>query len=423
MPTETHRQNLHDHDVEVREARGMPVTHRAAPAAPGRRSVMGNGLKLGRLLGIEIRLHFSVLIIFGLIVFSLASTTFPSWHPNWSPSLTWGIAFAAAVLFFISLLAHEMAHSLVAKAKGIKINAITLFLFGGVSELRSNPKTPGAEFLIAIAGPAMSVLIGLTSIALAYVTLDAATLNLLTEDPTAAFASLGPMATLLLWLGPINLFLAVFNMVPGFPLDGGHVLRSVIWAVTKDPRKATRWAANAGKGVASLIMGWGIYLFVVGAFIDGVWQLLMAWFLYSAARNAHADAVLRQHIAGLTVGDLMETSFDTVPADEDVAAFTRRLAHSPQQLWPVIDAGRLSGVVSLHQVADVPDHARSTTLVGEIMTPIESAPMLSAKAPASTALQCLAESDQGIVLVKDDNGVIGLLSQHDVMRWLTLFTH
>jgi Zn-dependent protease/predicted transcriptional regulator len=423
MPTETPTQDLHDHDVEAHEPARGSVPQRTAPGRAGRPGLLGGGLRMGRLFGIQIRLHFSVLIIFGLILFSLGSATFPSWHPDWGPALTWGIATATAVLFFVSLLAHEMAHSLVAKAKGIEIHSITLFLFGGVSELKGNPKTPWTEFLIAIAGPAMSVLIGVISLVIAFAVLDRSALDHIAADPAAGLAALSPAATLLVWLGPINLLLAAFNMVPGFPLDGGRVLRSIIWGITKDPRKATRWAANSGKGVAALMAIWGGYLIIVGAFIDGLWLMFLAWFLYGAARNAYAETVLRQHISGLRVGDLMDTSVQEVDADEDVAAFTMKLAHRDQVLWPVMDGNRVVGTVSVQQVVTVPDEMRRATQVREIMTAIEQAPLLSAHAPAQTALQKLSESEQGIVLVVDQGKVVGLISQHDVMRWLNLFAH
>lgn len=399
-----------------------PTSQRTSPGMPGRKRA--GGFTIGRLFGIEINLHFTVLIIFALILFSLGSVTFPSWHPDWSPLLTWGIATATAVLFFVSLLAHEMAHSLVAKARGMEINRITLFLFGGVSEMRSQPRTPGIEFQVAIAGPIMSVLIGVGSILLAGLLIPAEVSEQLATDPEAAFGAITPIPTLLLWLGLINLFLAAFNMVPGFPLDGGRVLRSALWAITKDLRKATKWAANAGKVVAFLLMGYGIFLFFFGAFIDGLWLLLIAWFLYGAARNAYAETMLRQRLKGLTVGDLMDTSFETAQAGEDVRTFAeQQLAHRPQRLWPVERDGRLVGLVTLEDVASVPEEERGYTRLDAIMSHLDGTPTLNPDDPGQQALQSLSESEGGAALVTQDGKVVGMLSQQDVMRWLTLFAH
>jgi Zn-dependent protease/predicted transcriptional regulator len=379
------------------------------------------GVTLGRLFGIEIRLHFTVLIIFGLILFSLGAVTFPSWHPDWDPLLTWGLAFATAVMFWVSLLAHEMAHSLVGRARGMVINRITLFLFGGMAEMGSQPRTPGIEFQVAIAGPLMSVAIGVGSLALAGVMLPAGFADAFNADPQAALALLGPLPTLLLWLGLINLFLAAFNMVPGFPLDGGRVLRSILWAITKDLRRATRWAANAGKGVAFLLMGYGLLLFLYGALIDGIWLLFIAWFLYGAARNAYADTVLRHQLGRLTVGDLMDTSFHTAHGEDTVESFARELAHRPQRLWPVESQGRVAGLLDLEQVASVPEERRTGTSLMQVMTPLDGTPVLSPEDHGQKAMDALANSEAGVALVTRDGRVVGLLSHQDVLRWLSLF--
>jgi Zn-dependent protease/predicted transcriptional regulator len=391
--------------------------------AAQRGGLLAGAMRLGSVLGIEIRLHFTVLIIFGLIFFSLGGHTFRVWHPDWSEPLLWGLAFATAVLFFISLLAHELAHSVVAQARGLEIRSITLFLFGGMAEMKTPPDSPSTEFLVAIAGPLMSVLIGIGSLLIASLLLPAGFLDQLAEDPLEAFASVGPLATLLLWLGPINLFLAVFNMVPGFPLDGGRVLRSILWAVSGDMKKATRWASNSGKGVAFTLMALGVLAILYGGLIDGLWLMLIAWFLYAAARNAYAETVVRQRLEKLTVADLMDTSFQSVDADMRVEEFMEhKLAHSSQRHWPVFAEGQVVGTINVEQAAEVPAEARGAIKVGSIMKPLNGADVIAPELHGQEALRILSDSDEGVLLVMRGSELLGTLSNRDVMRWLTLFT-
>lgn len=393
------------------------------PAPPPRPARRPGSVPLGSILGIRVEAHFSVLLIFGLILFSLGAATFPSWHPDWSLAMVWTVAFATAVLFFVSLLAHELAHSVVARMRGIEIDRITLFLFGGVSELKAQPKTAWTEFLVAIVGPLMSVAIGIAALAVAWLLLPADFVDRLAEDPVAAMGTLGPLATMLFWLGPINLFLAAFNMVPGFPLDGGRVLRSILWGISGDMRKATRWASNAGKVVAFLLMGLGGLSILYGAFIDGLWLLFIAWFLYGAARNAYAQTVINERLKGLHIDDVMETDFREVDAGKDVESFAREeVVHHNQPAWPVTENGQVIGLVTVQQVAEVPNLQRPLVTVGEIAIPLTDVPTLRAHESGVEALRVLQESPVSVALVVDAHGrPTGMLTQYGVMRWLNLF--
>ncbi|MCA8910223.1 MAG: site-2 protease family protein [Planctomycetes bacterium] len=390
----------------------------ARPTAPRGRA---GGIALGRIFGIEIRMHFSVLLIFGLVAFSLASYTFPGWHPDWSPALNWSLGLATALLFFISLLLHELAHSLVAKWKGIEIDRITLFLFGGVSELKSDPKTAGTEFLVAIAGPAMSVLIGVVSILLASLMVGPDFTRRVSEHPEATMKTLGALPTLLLWLGPINLVLAAFNMIPGFPLDGGRVLRSILWAITGDLRKATMWATTAGKVIAFGLMGLGGIEIFYGGFINGLWMLFIGWFLYSAARNSANQMQLRTSLQGHHLSELMDTGFAFAPADVDIDSFTRELVmHRSQSLWPVTQDGEVIGIVTLDDLAEVPPEARAHIKLGKIARPLDDVDFVSADLPGEEIMRKLAESDYGVMLVLEGGKVVGLIRQADIMRWMVM---
>ncbi|HMI93041.1 MAG TPA: site-2 protease family protein, partial [Polyangiales bacterium] len=249
---------------------------------------MHTGFALGRLFGIQVRIDWSLSFIFGLIALDLGAGVFPRWHPEWSAPLCWGVALAAAVLFFASVLAHELSHALVARARGIAVPRITLFLFGGVAELAEEPRTPGSELLIAIVGPLTSLAIGAGALLLSG-WLAAPLLpdvNHATLESAEVLARLDPFTTLLLWLGPVNVTLGLFNLIPGFPLDGGRVLRAVLWAITRDAAKATRWAARSGQLVAVFMMVGGAMLALGGNTMQGVWLALLGWFLYKAASNS-----------------------------------------------------------------------------------------------------------------------------------------
>jgi Zn-dependent protease len=240
------------------------------------------GIKLGRIAGIEVGLHYSWFIIAILIVFSLKDQ-FGMMDPDWSPMLMWGIAVVTAVLFFVALLLHEFAHSLVAKRRGLKVRAITLFALGGVSQIESEPSNANSEFWIAIAGPLTSVAIGLLCLGLRRLLF-----------PGAASEPAEPAAALLVWLGRINLVLAIFNMIPGYPLDGGRVLRAIIWAIGRNQERATRWASHVGQTVAVLFILYGVFEFFTGRNYQGLWLAFIGWFLLEAStQQLHLISGLR----------------------------------------------------------------------------------------------------------------------------------
>jgi len=201
---------------------------------------MFNGIKLGRIGGVRIRLDWSLILIFLFVTLSLGSGVFPFWHPDWRPAVIWSVAIAATALLFVSLMLHVLAHALVARKFGVPVRHTTVFLFGGMAHLDDEPKSPSSEVLIASAGPVTSLVLGLVFLALGSVAMPAPDGFL---DPLEMMAAIGPFQTLLLWLGPINIFIGIFNLVPAFPLDGGRILRALLWAGTKNLRRATRWAA------------------------------------------------------------------------------------------------------------------------------------------------------------------------------------
>jgi Zn-dependent protease len=246
------------------------------------------GFRLGKLFGIAIRINFTWLLILPLVTWNLSSA-FGRTHPDWSAGLAWGIGLAAAVLLFASVLAHELAHSLVAKAQGIPVDDITLFLFGGVADIEEEPKSPGGEFLMAILGPGTSLVLGITLLLLGGNIADIRASGMNAEN---LLKRLSPISTLVLWLGSINITLGLFNLIPGFPLDGGRILRSLVWGISGNLQLATGVATTAGKLIAFLMVAAGI-LMIIGVRIpifgtgalNGIWLAMIGWFLYSGAQR------------------------------------------------------------------------------------------------------------------------------------------
>jgi Zn-dependent protease/predicted transcriptional regulator len=380
-----------------------------------------SSLRLFTIFGIEIRLDVSVLIIFGLIVYSLGAGVFPDWHPQWPPSTVWLTAFGAGILFFASLLAHELSHSLVARRFGIRVPRITLFLFGGMAEIESEAETPGAEFAIAIAGPLMSLAIAAVCMSIAGRGLEGRELDALLSDPEQGLAQVSPAITVSLWLGSVNLMLAIFNMVPGFPLDGGRVARAIMWRVTGDRMRATWYATNAGKWFGWGIMGLGLWQLAAYRSLGGLWLILIGWFLSHLASQSYAQAHAQRLLGSLRTRDIMRTRFDRVVQDLPVTTFVDDcLLKSNQVLWPVMDGERCIGTVSLAEVMATPVEQRAALRVADISRPLQESGAIDSTLPATRASQILAASQDHPVPVLEGGRVVGLLRSSDILKWLLL---
>lgn len=383
---------------------------------------MTGTVRLGRVLGITISIDWSWVLIFLLITLSLGAGVFPEMHPNWGPALNWGMAIAASLLFFASVLAHELAHSLVARARGLPVSNITLFLFGGVSNLQREPDTPGAEFVMAIVGPLTSIVLGILFLVLGNASAD------LLGDPLQVAARLDPLSTLLLWLGPVNIALGIFNMVPGFPLDGGRVLRSILWAASRSLRDATRWASWISQFIAWLFMLAGIAMafgvslpFFGTGLVSGLWLAFIGWFLSSAAMQNYRQVVLADSLKGVPVSRLMLLNVSTVAPESSVEALIEHnIMGTSDYAFPVVEDDRLAGMVSLHDVQRVPQDARATTRVSQIMTPVERLAVATPQEDAMDALNELAQRNVRQLPVVQDSRLVGLLRRRDVLRWLQL---
>jgi Zn-dependent protease/CBS domain-containing protein len=384
-----------------------------------------SGIRIGRLFGIDIRIDWSWLVIFLLVTWNLASI-FGQYHSDWGVALRWGTGVFAALLFFGSVLAHELAHSLVARTQGVDVRSITLFLFGGVSNIQRDPESPGAEFLITIVGPLTSFIVGILFILASG--LSSGTLQGSLQNPGQAIGQMSPLSTLLVWLGPINIVLGIFNLIPGFPLDGGRVFRSIIWGITGDLRRATYLASMVGRGIAwlmilagiSMVFGFNIPLLGTGL-ISGLWLAFIGWFLDNASQQSYRQIVVQDVLEGVTVSRMMRSDSPTASPEITVENLVHeRVMKSDEHAFPVMEGDQLVGIVCLDDVRSVPRSEWGSTRVRDIMTPRGKLVVVDTDEDAGDALRKMAEADVRQLPVLHDQRLEGMLRRRDVMRFLQL---
>jgi Zn-dependent protease len=364
---------------------------------------MNGNLTLGRLGGVQIRIHWSWLVVFALIVWSLAATVFPSQNPELSDGVHLAMAVAAALVFFASVLLHELGHAWQARRDGLEIDGITLWLFGGVAQFKGAFPNPGAEFRIAIAGPLVTVVLSGGFALLALAGLPSAV------DGVAA------------WLGYINLTLLVFNLIPALPLDGGRVLRAALWRARGDLGWATRVAADVGMGFGYLFIALGVLMFIVEGSFSGAWLAFIGWFLLQAATAEARYVATEQALAGLHVRDLMVRNPVVVDPDITVGRFMDEVASSRRfTTYPVVDrGGRPIGLLAFSSVAAVPRSEWDTRRVRDTMIALDQVPLLAESTSAVDALADLSSRPgQNRGLVVNNGDLDGLLSITDLARAL-----
>jgi Zn-dependent protease/CBS domain-containing protein len=361
---------------------------------------MTASFRLGRIFGIEVGANWTWLIVFALVLWSLATAVFPSQDKGLSHAAYWAMAAVAAVSFFASILLHELGHALVARREGVRIEGITLWLFGGVARLRGRMPSARAEFRIAIGGP-------LVSVAIATVLLLVAGLAPL---PNAVDGTV-------LWVGYMNAVVLVFNLIPALPLDGGRILHSGLWAWRDDLVWATGVGAAIGRGFGILMIGAGIASFVFGVAAGGLWLAFVGWFLNMAAQAEAQQVIARERLRGLRVHDLMVDQPVTVAPDltigEVIDEVARQHRHS---IYPVVEDGRPVGLLPFRCLAETPRSEWDERRVRDCMLPREQVPTVPEGEPAAEALQELAQSEIGRALVVDDGRLAGLLSLTDLAR-------
>lgn len=385
---------------------------------------MNRGIRIARIAGIDIVLDWSLVFIFTLIAFSLSAGLFPAWHPEWSTALNWSTGLSAAVLFFASVLAHEMSHALVGRAQGMEINRITLFIFGGMAHLREEPRNWRAELLMAAIGPVTSLALGFFFLMLAG--LLAGPVEVDPAHPEEFLAQLSPAASLLIWLGPINIVLGLFNLVPGFPLDGGRVLRAILWGITGDLRSATRWASELGRGFAWLLillgvgMVFGLHVPIFGTGpVGGLWLAFIGWFLHNAALMSYRQLLIKETLEDVSVKRLMRTRVTALdPATTIDVLVSDYLMGSEQRAFPVIENNRFTGLVCLQDIRKVARDDWQVTYVQDIMTPTAQLSMLAPDDDAADAMFELARRNVNQLPVVYEGRFQGLLTREDILKWL-----
>lgn len=368
---------------------------------------MEESLRLGRIAGVDVGINWSVLAIFALIAFSLSAGRFPEQYPDLSTA-TYAVAgFAAAVLFFVSLLAHELAHAIVARRNGIDVEGITLWLFGGVARLTGEAQDPGADLRVAGVGPLVSlVLAGMFG------------LLYLGARPLDA----GIVGGVFGWLAVINLALAIFNLMPAAPLDGGRILRAFLWRRRDDRHSATVTATKAGRVFGFLLMGLGLLEFAVGAGFDGLWLILIGWFLTNAAKSEEQYAQLQQRIGGVRVRDVMTPEPLVAPPFLSVQEFLDRYVFNHRYAtYPIVEDERPVGLLSLNRIREVPAEERRATSARRVACPMEEVATAGPDEPLLEVLPRMQGCADGRVLVVDDDGrLIGIVSPTDVARVIEL---
>lgn len=365
---------------------------------------MESSFKLGRIAGIEIGIHYTWLFAFGLVTWSLAEGFFPSNYRGWPTAAYWVVAAITALALFVSVLIHELSHSFVARARGIGVASITLFIFGGVSNLRTDSEEPRDEFLISVVGPLTSFALG----GLAW----------LLERALRPGES--PLGAVLSYLTMINVMLGLFNLIPGFPLDGGRVLRSIIWGITRSMRRATDVAAYVGQGVGFLMIFWGVSQLFGGHFLNGLWTAFIGWFLNNAAEATRRSVVAREGLRGVRVATLMDAAPPIASPDLSVQEFVfEHVMRHGRRAVLVVGDGKLLGIVSISDAKHLPQAAWATTPVGRIMTPTPLK-TLGPAAELSSALGLLVEGELNQLPVVEDGRLVGILSRSDVLRFLRL---
>ena len=364
---------------------------------------MRSQIKLGSIFGIKIGLHYSWFLIALLIVYSL-SAQFHASNPNWGDGVILALAVATGILFFVSLLLHELAHSLVATANKLPVKEITLFALGGVSQIEKNPVSAKTEFWMAFVGPLTSAVIGLICL----------TLSRLIGDPSS-----DPLMAMLLWLGYINLMLAGFNLIPGYPLDGGRVLRALIWWKTGDADRSTQYAARTGQVVAFGFIALGILRYFGGAGLGGLWIAFIGWFLLQAARESEAQVGLAQTLKGVRVADVMTRDLATVEGTSNVQNFVEQeLLRTGRRCFFVLDGGEIAGLVTPHEVKQIERAKWPYMTLHDIMRPLADLRAVTPDAPLSSALESMSRYDLNQLPVISNSHLTGLLSRSQVLNYL-----
>jgi Zn-dependent protease len=368
--------------------------------------MFGKSVTLFRLFGFEVRVDPSWLILALLVVWTLARGYFPAAHPGFAPATYWWMGVAGAVGLFVSIVLHELSHSLVARRYDLPIRGITLFIFGGVAHMDEEPPSAQVELMMAIAGPIASLVL-------------AAAFYLVALGAGAGGVA-APLVASLSWLAMINLMLAVFNLIPAFPLDGGRVLRALLWRSQRDLRRATRTAARVGEGFGIALIVLGVLAVLTGNFITGMWWFLIGLFLRGAAQSSYYQVLVRRALEGEPVRRFMTTTPVTVEPGITLRHFVEDYIYRyHHELFPVTGDGALAGCVGTAQVRQVPRTAWDRTTVGEVAVPCTPQNTVGPDADAVQALAQMRRQGTSRLLVVEEGRVVGIVALKDLLGFLS----
>ena len=384
-----------------------------APTAVGRAAVLvcgvsyddrvNSSIKLGRLFGVDVGVHWSWFFILFIVTSSFATGILDHFYPEWSDAQRWVAGALVAVVFFLSVLLHELSHAIVSNRLGLPVRQITLFVFGGVANLTKEPERAGDEFKIAIVGPATSLALG-ALFALGWLIIDPF------NDGVAGISA---------HLAVINASLAVFNMLPGFPLDGGRVFRSFVWSRNKDRLRATRLASRAGEWIAYLVMAGGVTQILFLGDLGGLWMVLIGFFLRNAATGSYEQLFMETTLSGIAVRDVMRTDIERVPPDMSIEHLVHDgLLQRHARCFAVMAAGDFAGLMTLTDVRRVPREDWASTSVYRAMTPATKLHTVRPQDSLSSVLQLMAEHDVNQLPVVAGRDLVGMLDRGDVMRFI-----
>ncbi len=360
------------------------------------------GISLGRVLGIRIELDYSWFLIFALVAWTLASGYFPAEFKNWPTAEYWLVGIATAVVFFLSVLLHELGHSIVARHYGIAVSSIKLFIFGGVSQIETEPPSAKAEFLMAVVGPLVSFALGGIFAVLG-----------------VAFASVDPLLALVKYLAYINVALGLFNLIPGFPLDGGRVFRSIVWGISKDLRRATVIAGNLGRFIGFLFILFGVYQVFAGNFVNGLWIGFIGWFLESAAVAQVQQQRLHTLLAGRRVSQAMSREYTSVPPDTTVEALVdRHVLGNGQRSFVVKEGDKMAGLLTLHSIKEMDRSAWPTTTAAQAMIPLAQVKRIQPDEELWAAIEEMNHDGVNQLPVMSNGRIEGMLRREDIIGYL-----
>lgn len=357
-------------------------------------------VRLGRILGIPVGVNYSWFIIFALITVTLGGQ-FAYVYPEWLTTVHYIAGIITSLLFFLSVLLHELGHSFAAKQKGIKVRAITLFIFGGVAQITREPDRPMTEFYIAIMGPVVSIaLAGLFWV-----------LSVVFQPISEVVVAITQ------WLARINFILVVFNMIPGFPLDGGRVFRAIVWFYVESYEQATKIASGVGQAVAYVFILGGIFLIVGGYWINGLWIAFIGWFLLTAAQQVAQYVTLKSALRGIKSRDVMQTDCPRVSAQTTVSALIDEyLFRTGRRAFLVIDRDSLAGLVTLHQIKQLPRDAWHQTTLGDIMTPISELHWVYPDTDITEVLDIMNAEDVNQIPVLSNGKLEGIIGRDHLLQ-------